>query len=213
MTSVFALDEVVLGFVKGGKVLDVGCGLGKWGNLIKVHSVVFSARRGHLTDVQEPEITGIDISLAYLRKARHVYDTVVKCHGAHLPYRKNSFDTVVASEIIEHIPRHEGFKLIAECERVARKVAIITTPPPRTVSLSPEHISSWKDSDFRKLGYKLYGVRCYPRLASKNILIQFLIAFIIGPLSYWFPKLSSDMVAVKFLSKQTDDSLILEAGR
>ena len=84
---------------------------------------------------------------------------------------------------------------------MAQKVVVITTPPPRTVSVCSEHIASWKPSDFRKLGYKLYGVRFYPRFASKNILIQLLIAFVIGPLSYWFPVLSSDMVAVKFLQK------------
>lgn len=204
-SSTFALDEVVLGFVKEGKVLDIGCGLGKWGHLIKIHSCISFTIWGHLVNFKEPEIIGIDISLEYLHRARHIYDSVVMCSSTHLPFLKNSFDTVVASETIEHIPYYEGFNLISESERVAEKVVIITTPPPRTVSLCSEHISSWKASDFRKLGYELYGVRFYPRLASKNILIQLLIAFVIGPLSYWFPVLSSDMVAVKFLQKAKQD--------
>lgn len=191
MASIFALDEVVLDFVKGLKVLDVGCGGGKWGHLIKVHSIFLS--------VKEPKIVGTDISSAYFCKVKHIYDSIIKSHATYLPFRRNSFDTVLACEVIEHMPRREGFKLIAECERVAKEVAIFTTPPPRTVGHSSEHISSWKPSDFRKLGYKVYGVRCYPRLASKNILIQLLIAFVIGPLSCWIPNLSSDMVAVKFL--------------
>ena len=154
-----------------------------------------------MVNFREPEIIGIDISLEYLHRAKQIYDSVVRCSSTHLPFIQNSFDTVVASETIEHIPYGDGFKLISESERVAEKVVVITTPPPRTVSACSEHIASWKASDFRKLGYKLYGVRFYPRFASKNILIQLLIAFVIGPLSYWFPVLSSDMVAVKFLQK------------
>lgn len=65
--------------------------------------------------------------------------------------REGSFETSLASEVIEHIPRPEGFKLISECERVTKKVVIITTPSPRTVNLSPDHISLWKLSDFRRL--------------------------------------------------------------
>ncbi|HDD64250.1 MAG TPA: class I SAM-dependent methyltransferase [Thermoprotei archaeon] len=190
--SIYSMDEVILKSVKGRKVLDVGCGLGKWGHLIKTHYATI--RR------EEPEIIGIDVSLAYLHKSAIIYDDVVNCSGTHLPFRENSFDTVLASEVIEHIPRHDGYKLILECERVARKVVIITTPSPRTVWSSPEHISLWRPSDFRKLRYKVYGVRGYPRLASKNILIQLLIAFVVGPLSLWFPEIGSITIAVKFLS-------------
>lgn len=198
-SSTFALDEVVLGLVKGVKILDVGCGIGKWGNLIKVFDSVGFTLWGHIGDFEAPELVGIDISVEYLKKAKQIYDSVVRCSSTHLPFITNSFDTVLASETIEHIPYSAGFKLILESQRVSRKTVIITTPPPRTVTLCPEHIASWKPTDFKKLGFKVYGVRFYPRFASRNILIQLLIAFLIGPLSYWFPSLSSDIVAVKML--------------
>jgi hypothetical protein len=103
----------------------------------------------------------------------------------------------LASAIIEHLPRPKGFKLISECERVARKVVIITTPSIRTILGSPEHISLWRPHELRRLGYKVLGIRNYPRLASTNIIIQLIVAFIIGPLSHWIPALSSYVVAMK----------------
>lgn len=201
MASISALDEVVLKFVEGGRVLDVGCGRGKWGHLVKIY---WSWKRSSSSNSKVPMVVGVDISQENLEYAKKVYDDIIICDAVYLPFRNRCFDTVIASEVIEHIPYSKGLMLIIECERVARNVVIITTPPPRTVFLSPEHISSWRPSDFRKLGYKVYGVRCYPRFASNNILVQLLIAFVIGPLSYWFPKLSSDMVAVKYINETLD---------
>jgi len=189
-TTTYALDEVVLNFVTGGKILDVGCGLGRWGHLIRVHLQV---------EEIESEIIGIDIEKNYLRKTRYIYDHTVRCDAAYLPFRQKCFDTVLASAIIEHLPRTKGLKLISECERTAKKVVIITTPSPRTIWGSPEHISLWKPYEFRRIGYKVFGVRSYPRLVSTNMLFKLVVAFITGPLSYWMPLLSSYVVAVKIL--------------
>lgn len=52
--SISSKDEVVLEFVRDRRVLDVGCGLGKCGNLIKIHLVAL--RR------EEPEVIVIIIS-------------------------------------------------------------------------------------------------------------------------------------------------------
>lgn len=180
--TTYALDEVVLNFVTSGEILDVGCGLGRWGHLIRIHLQIKGI---------EPEIIGIDIEKEHLHKARYVYDHRVKCDAAHLPFRHKCFNTVLASAIIEHLPRPKGIKLISECERTAKEVVIIAAPSPRTIWGSPENVSLWRPHEFRRMGYKVFGVRNYPRLASISMIIQLVVAFIIGPLSYWIPLLSS----------------------
>ncbi|OGW85601.1 MAG: hypothetical protein A3C35_03555 [Omnitrophica bacterium RIFCSPHIGHO2_02_FULL_46_11] len=49
-----------------------------------------------------------------------------------LPYPDNSFDTVICSDVLEHIGRHHR-KALAELMRIARKKVIITVPAYRSL--------------------------------------------------------------------------------
>jgi ubiquinone/menaquinone biosynthesis C-methylase UbiE len=191
-TTTYSLDEVVLNFVAGQRVLDVGCGLGRWGHLIRVHSQTKSSI--------PVIIIGIDIERNYLKQVKYVYDERVLCDAAHMPFQSKYFEAVLATAIMEHLTKPNGRRLISECERVTSKLAVIAVPSPRTNWGSPEHISLWTPKEMTLLGYRVFGVRNYPRFASQNFAIQSLIAFIIGPLSYWIPAFSSYIVAVKALT-------------
>jgi len=39
-----------------------------------------------------------------------------------------SFDIVIAMDLIEHLPKSDGYKLLYEMERIARKACMIMTP-------------------------------------------------------------------------------------
>ena len=75
-----------------------------------------------------------------------------------------SFDTVLASDLIEHLTKEEGIKLIATMERIATKKVIIFTPvgflPQAGVKNNPfqEHKSGWSVEDFKKQGYDVIGI-------------------------------------------------------
>ncbi|MBE2280132.1 MAG: class I SAM-dependent methyltransferase [Ignavibacteriaceae bacterium] len=122
------VHEYILSQIKGtdgNSVLDIGCGsawLAK--ELLPKNYSVFST----------------DISLVNVKKARAVNQS-----GSHfgvvndsfnLPYKENSFDYIVASEIIEHIPDPAAF--VAELIRVLKKEGrlIITTPYKEVLSYS-----------------------------------------------------------------------------
>lgn len=81
-----------------GRVLDVGCG----------SSRIVGSR----------PMVGLDIALAKLRYARRYRNPLV--HGSifALPFKDATFDTVICSEVIEHLPADE--RLFAELERVLR---------------------------------------------------------------------------------------------
>lgn len=90
---------IVLARATGGRVLDVGCG---------------SSRI--LRDL--PHVVGIDISQRKLRYMRRYGLPLVNGSVFALPFRDGSFESIVCSEVIEHIPA--GTKPFEELARVQR---------------------------------------------------------------------------------------------
>lgn len=75
-----------------------------------------------------------------------------------------SFDVVTAIDLIEHLSIAEGYKLLYEMERVARKSVLIYTPngfvwqPPSTNNELNAHISGWTANELRRFGFtKIHG--------------------------------------------------------
>lgn len=119
-TKVFERLKAILNCIKelssnrSFLILDLGCADGWF--LEKLDENGFA-----------PRYVGIDFSIQNLRKAS------IKKNGSwvlgdvtNLPFRTNSFDLVICSEVIEHLLDPE--KCITESERIVRFYAIFTTP-------------------------------------------------------------------------------------
>ncbi len=98
-----------------GSVLDIGCGPG------------YLAAR---TFPNEAWYTGIDISPKAIEIAKKLFPGAeFLVHDAEhypLPFKDGSFDTIVASELFEHLQKHE--LLLSEIRRVARTYIVVTVP-------------------------------------------------------------------------------------
>jgi len=82
-------------------------------------------------------------------------------------FYEKSFDVVTAFDAIEHLEKEEGFKLIKDAEKIARKKVIFLTPEKWDYNkkavenesywsfgnLSNLHKSLWTEKDFTDLGY------------------------------------------------------------
>ncbi len=91
------------------KILDVGCGDGRLSREIN------GAR----------SIVGLDLSTTALgRFSGH------KCCGSadQLPFADRSFDLVLSTEMLEHLPPIFYEKVLKEIERVSRKYVLVTVP-------------------------------------------------------------------------------------
>lgn len=90
-------------------VLDAGCGNGVLTNL--------------LTDIGFS--VGIDRSYSALQwvKMPHIQGDITN-----LPFRNNSFDAVISTEVIEHLPINGFKKGLKEISRLARKYVVISVP-------------------------------------------------------------------------------------
>ncbi len=129
-----------------GKVLDVGCDDGRIAELIMEQNPAL-------------KVTGIDIqSIRKARIQRVIYD------GKRIPYPDNSFETVIAVNVLHHTKDIKG--LLKDMGRVSKKYVVI----------KDHRRYGWPSfmliSFFDLLGNFRFGIRCvfnYPSLEEWNL--------------------------------------------
>jgi hypothetical protein len=122
--------------------------------------------------MRKTQIIGVDIFEGNVSfcKATGVYDEV-HCDDAlqYLPAQEDrSFDTVIATELIEHLNREDGCRLLDQLERVARLTVILSTPNYACIRPGAEtlvgynewehHLSHWSREDFSRRRFSVRGV-------------------------------------------------------
>jgi ubiquinone/menaquinone biosynthesis C-methylase UbiE len=80
---------------------------------------------GYLLDGNN--VVGVDLFKAYLEEAKK-FEQVVLASASALPFRSASFDAVLAAELVEHMPKIEGYTFLKELKRVSAKQIVLTTP-------------------------------------------------------------------------------------
>ena len=132
------LDE--LGLPSGALILDAGAGFGR-------HAFEF-ARRGHRVvalDYAADEVVGTKDTFAAMVAAGEIEDKnyvgVLRGDATMLPFPDGTFDAVVTSEVLEHIPNDTG--ALGELTRVLKPGGVLAATVP---SWLPEKIN-WMLSD------------------------------------------------------------------
>lgn len=149
-------------FLGGGRVLDLGCGVG--------HSIDLLAPR---------ESVGVDRDAAAL--AGQPRETRV-CDMRELPFEAASFASVLAMHSIEHVPDPE--RVVAEARRVLEPdgVAVLTTPnrltfarpneiidPYHYVELDPDELRELCGGGFGRVEVRgIFGSERYLRFAARE---------------------------------------------
>jgi len=150
-------------------VLDAGCGEG--------FVLDYVARR-------DPglELKGIDVDANAIAYARKHFDHAAEFSGGSLlalPYEDDSFDTVLCSEVLEHVEEWDA--ALSELKRVARQYVIITVPHEpffrvlndfaRAMRLcqDPGHINFWHWGAFKKMISRRFSGATFQR---KHLIYQ-----------------------------------------
>jgi SAM-dependent methyltransferase len=121
----------------GRRVLDVGCGTGDY---------LAVARHAGAVAV------GCDLAFGYCeRAAAHADGRVAVADGTALPFADRSFDVVLCSEVVEHLPADRLSGLLEELRRVCAGTLVVTTPNDRAAlrrlgrRLAPAHVRRLDD--------------------------------------------------------------------
>ncbi len=193
---------------KAQTILDIGCNDGI--------TMLFLNRR------KQYHATGMDISSEAIRmaSARKTHDKYITGNILDLSFDENSYDLVLCMQMLEHLTKEDGYKLIDKMEKIARRQVIITTTVgfhellnhPETSGA--DHQSGWTIEEFRKRGYKVKGNKLRIERYPGNIIYKhftwlipihsafwLILGVIWAPLPYYFPAIFAfDMVCIKNLN-------------
>ena len=148
------------------KILDVGCGSDS--PIKHVHRRFFAIG----VDAYKPSIE--KSKQKKIHSKYHILD--IRDIGKKFP--RESFDCVIALDVIEHLSKKEGLKLLDTMERISKKKTIVFTPNgflPQPPAENPwqEHKSGWNVDEMRKKGYHIIGVNGWKPLRKEFAEIRF----------------------------------------
>lgn len=179
-------------------VLDVGCGA-----------------RSPLSKIPKTfRSVGVDIFKESIEKSKKlgIHDDYIIGDVTRLEDKigKKSFDAVIALDLIEHLSKKQGEKLLMTLERIAQKKVIVMTPngfyrqEPYEKNPYQVHKSGWTTQDFESRGYRVLGIRGLKSLRGEYATIRWKPWFVWGVISalsqyilVWFPRFSYQLFAVK----------------
>jgi 2-polyprenyl-3-methyl-5-hydroxy-6-metoxy-1,4-benzoquinol methylase len=182
-------------------LLDVGCG-----HRSPIHG--FRRRLRHTVGVDrfEPSIEE--------SRALGIHDDYVAVDVLDIGERfePNSFDAVVAFEVIEHFEEADALTLLAEMEKLALKRVVISTPngflPQGEYDDNPwqVHRSGWTPKQLRALGFEVRGIHGVKWLRTERsefrgrpVWLGRLVSDLTQPLAARWPQLAFQLVCVKEL--------------
>jgi hypothetical protein len=143
-------------------LLDIGCGSS---SLIQHFSPQLKFTFG--IDLDESNITKSQL------KSIHNEYRVMNATDIGEYFMPKSFDCVLASDVIEHLTKDDGLKLISMMEQIATRKVIIFTPngflPQDGYDPSPYslHLSGWNIDEMRGMGYRVIGINGWKLLRGE----------------------------------------------
>ena len=134
-------------------------------------------------------------------RAKGIFDDHIVGDIRHIGslFKGKSFDAVVAFDLIEHLTKDEGYRLVQDMERLAKKVILIFTPngffEQEEYDQNPwqKHQSGWAFREMERLGFQVYGINGWKQLRGRLALPRlkpYWIGFFFSNLSWLLLRLA-----------------------
>jgi 2-polyprenyl-3-methyl-5-hydroxy-6-metoxy-1,4-benzoquinol methylase len=180
-------------------LLDIGCG-------VSSPTRFFSIEKTVGTDIHLPSVHEAK------RKGTHHEIYLCDIKDISKNFAEKEFECCIALDVIEHLSKEDGYKLISDMERIASKKVVISTPngllPQKGESGDfQEHISGYNTDEMRRLGYRVIGILGHRFLRGEKHYFRFrphFVAMLISEASQylyarWHPEKAAALLCTKIL--------------
>lgn len=155
----------IVGRFEPASFLDVGCGFGRWGFLVREQLDVLHER--YTRESWRIRIDAVEVFEPYISPHhRYLYDNVYIGRIEQLLPTLDTYDVILAGEILEHIEKQASLATLIRLRDKARKALIVSVPlgedwPQGEVLDNPAeaHVSTWTIAELKRLG--AHTIRTY----------------------------------------------------
>ncbi len=184
-------------------VLDLGCGSN---SLLRFFNIPYSV--------------GVDKFGPYLgeSKKRKIHNKYIEEDVAKIGFPDKSFDAIIAIDLLEHLTKEEGYRLIKNMEKWARKKIVVFTPNGYVKQAEydgnrfQQHKCGWIIKELEDLGFKTYGINGFKKLRDSGGSIKYRPKFLwcrisdlTQKIAYYYPKIAFQILAVKEIKNISQD--------
>jgi hypothetical protein len=135
--------------LRPSSVLDIGVGFGKWGALAREYTDVNKGRTEKKS--WQVKIDGIEIFPAYASVLWAAYDKVHIGNAVELLPKLGNYDLIMAVEVLEHMTKEDGLRLIAAIKAKSRNYIVSYSNSVGVAMFGNQyeaHISKWTPVEF-----------------------------------------------------------------
>lgn len=213
MRSMYLRYDVIIGGLHYGldkrlngckKVLDLGCG-----------------RRSPIQYCRNVEYSvGVDIFEPYIEesKSKKIHNEYLKMDLLDIDkvFEPKSFDCVLGLEILEHLPKNDGYDLINKMSRISMKKVIISTPNGFVEQTdcdgngNQRHLSGWTVKDLKDLGFDVVGLHGYKALRKEEAKMRYKpepLCLLVSDISQMFVRNYPDLAYTLLVVKEVRNSI------
>ena len=140
-------------------ILDVGVGFGKWGHLFREYTDIVQAERDparYRRENWQVLLEGIEGHAAYLTPMHeYLYNKIHLGDASALIRQLPDYDLIFLGDVLEHLEKDSGLRLLQDAWARANKAVILTTPKFETEQQDlcgnelERHRSLWREEDFQ----------------------------------------------------------------
>lgn len=162
-------------------VLDVGCGMGRWGVLCREF---IDGVAGLVTENEwQARVDGVEIHEPYIGTVhRAVYSNLYIADILDLIPSLDEYDLIIAGDVLEHFPKDQALQLLQDLLNHARQAVMVNIPlgpgweqGEHYGNIHETHRSQWSTGDFQPwphhanvshVGTGVYGTFLFPKKCS-----------------------------------------------